>query len=216
MALVHPRVLVSIVAVVLFGTLACSGSDESTQTAAQKSGSANGYSTYSIESQGLSIAVPDSWNTASADELLDDQSLEELREKSPALGEAVEQLGDPNATIKFVAFDPAVSNNFATNLNVAVIPLPDNVTERDFFYANLAQIKDATGKSRAKEEVDLPAGHALHIKWVLPGLDGAPVADQYLLFAPGRAYVLTYAALSARVDEYAEVFQESAQTFSYN
>jgi hypothetical protein len=215
MGQVRPRVLVSILAVVLFGTLACSRSDESTDTA-QKSGSANGYSTYTIESQGLSIAVPDSWNTASSDELLDDESLEELREKSPALGEAVDQLGDPDATIKFVAFDPEVSNDFATNLNVGVIPLPDDVTERDFFSANLAEIKDAIGKSPAGEEVELPAGHALHVKWVLPGLDGAPLADQYLLFAPGRGYVLTYAALSDRVDEYAEVFQRSAETFSYD
>ena len=215
MGRVSPRILVSVLAVVLFGMLACSRSDESTETA-QKSGSANGYSTYTIESQGFSIAVPDSWKTASSDELLDDESLEELREKSPALGEAVDQLGDPDATIKFVAFDREVSNNFATNLNVGLIALPDNVTERDFFYANLAEIKDAVGKSPAKEEVDLPAGHALHIKWVLPGLDGAPLADQYLLFAPGRAYVLTYAALSDRVDEYAEIFQKSAETFSYD
>jgi hypothetical protein len=215
MGQMRPRLLVSMLAGVLVGTLACSRSEESTETA-QRSGSANGYSTYTIESQGLSIAVPDSWETASSDELLDDESLEELREKSPALGEAVDQLGDPDATIKFVAFDPEVSNSFATSLNVGVIPLPDNITERDFFYVNVSEITDAIGKSPAKEEIDLPAGHALHIKWVLPGLAGAPLADQYLLFEPGRGYVLTYGALRDRVDEYAEVFRRSAETFSYD
>ena len=216
----YAGVLGFLLAVALLGAVvACGGSDQSSGSAAetaQKSASANGFSTYSVGSQGFSVAVPDSWKTASVDEVLDDASVEQLREKSPALGNALADLGKPSSVIKLLAFDPDAKNGFATNLNVGVTPLPDDVSEEEFFAANIEQVKQASGRSPDQEELDLPAGHALHINWELPGFDPAPVADQYLFYTPGRAYVLTYSALREQTDEYASTFERSVRSFQHD
>ena len=213
----YSGVLGVLLAFVLFGTLACGGSDQSAETV-QKSSSANGFTTYTVDSQGFSIAVPDSWKTASADDVIDQNAIDKLQEKSPILGQALAEIGKPSSVVKLLAYDPNVTDSFTTNLNVVVTPLPDSVTQEQFFDANVSEIRGALGKDPDHEELDLPAGHALHLNWPLPGLQdsGAPVADQYFFFSPGRGYVLTYTVAGASADEYADTFERSARSFTHS
>jgi hypothetical protein len=88
-----------------------------------------GYTTYTVESQHFSIAVPDSWNTASVDKAIDKEAINRSRGANPTLAQAVKELGKPSSVIKLLAFDPKIRNGFATNLNVAVTSLPGNVNE---------------------------------------------------------------------------------------
>lgn len=52
------------------------------------------------------------------------------------------------------------------------------------------------------------------MSWEVPGLEGAPVANQYLVYTKGRAYILTYATTSGRAGELASTFERSARSFS--
>jgi hypothetical protein len=212
---VYSGVLGFLLALLVLAASACGGSSGQSADTAQKSGSSNGFTTYSVDSQGFSIAVPDSWKTASVDELLDDDAVAALKAKSPVLGNAVDQLGKPSSFVKLLAFDTNATGGFATNLNVGITQLPDDVTQKQFFDLNVAQVRQATGKPPEQEEVDLPGGHALHITWILPGLSGDPVADQYLFYTPGKGYILTYSATSDQVHEYADTFERSANSFTH-
>jgi hypothetical protein len=200
---------------VLLAPIACGGSGQSAETAAEKGESSNGFTRYTVDSQNFSVAVPDDWEIGSVDELLDEDTADRLRQENPKLADAVDQLGNPGSVIKLIAYDPDTSNGFSTNFNVGVFALPDDATEQQFYDLNVAQVEDGIGKAPAQEELELAGGRALHITWVIPGTEGSPVADQYLLFSPGRGYVLTYSALKERMDEYADTFEQSAESFRY-
>lgn len=212
---VYSSVVTFLLTTLVLLPIACGGSDQSAQTAAQTGQSANGFTRYTVESQNFSIAVPESWEIGSVDELRNEDTADRLRQENPKLADAVDQLGDPGSVIKLIAYNPDTSDGFSTNLNVAVFALPDDATEQEFFDLNVAQVRDGIGKAPAQEELDFPGGHALHITWVIPGASGSPVADQYLLFSPGRGYVLTYGTLKESMDEYADTFEQSAESFRY-
>jgi hypothetical protein len=197
----------------LLAAIGCGGSDQPAETAAQTGESANGFTPYKVESQNFSVAVPDSWEIGSVDELLNENTADRLRQENPKLADAVDQLGDPGTVIKLIAYDPETSNGFSTNFNVGVFALPDAATEQQFYDLNVEQVRKGIGQAPSREELDLPGGHALHITWVIPGAAGAPVVDQYLFFSPGRGYVLTYSTLKENMDEYADTFEQSAESF---
>ena len=186
---VYSWVLGVSVALVLLAASACGGDDGPSEP--QQGSSSGGFTTYTVESDDFSIAVPDSWQTASADEVLTEERLDALRDANPMIADAVESMGKPSSTIKLLALDPVPSEGFTTNLNVGVTPLPEEVTEEQFFRVNTEQVKQVTGESPEQEEVDLPAGHALHMTWAIPGSDVTSVADQYLFRRDGRGYVLS-------------------------
>ena len=148
-----PRLLLA--TLILFAAIACGGSGESAETAAQKGASSNGFTTFTVDSQHFSIAVPDDWEIGSVDELLDEESADRLRQESPTLADAVDQLGDPRSVIKLIAYDPDANNGFATNFNIAVFALPDDASEQQFYDLNVAQVEDGIGKAPAQEELEL-------------------------------------------------------------
>jgi hypothetical protein len=77
-------------------------------------------------------------------------------------------------------------------------------------------VKQVTGKAPTQEKVDLPAGVALHISWQVRGLQVSPVADQYLIYALRRAFILTYTTVIDLTDEYAITFSRSARSFQFD
>jgi hypothetical protein len=192
---------------------ACGGEGDSEP---RKSSSSSGFTTYTVESERFSIAVPDSWQTVSADEAVNDEVIDRLREANPTLAAAVEDLGKPSSVIKLLAYDPDTSQGFATNVNVGVTPVPEEVTEEQFFDVNVEQVQQAIGTAPTEEELDLPAGHALHVTWEVPGLEGTPVADQYLFYTKGRAFILTFSTKTDLTDEYASTFTRSARSFRFS
>jgi hypothetical protein len=201
---------VSLALLVLVGS-ACGG--ESGEP--QEGSSSGGFTSYTVESDDFSVAVPQRWQTASADDVLTEERIDQLRETNPMIADAVESLGKPSSTIKLLAFDPAASKGFATNLNVGVIPLPEGVTEEQFFQVNIEQVTQVMGEAPEQEEVDLPAGHAMHMTWEIAGADVTSVADQYFFYRHGRGYVLTYSTRPDLTEQYASTFERSARSFRF-
>ena len=167
--------------------------------------------------QNFSIAIPDDWEIGSVDELLNEESADRLRQENPTLADAVDQLGDPRSVIKPIAYDLDANNGFATNFNVAVFALSGRCKRA-------AVLRPQRGAGRGRDRQSPRAGGTRasrrppcaprHVGD--PWCRGSPVADQYLLFSPGRGYVLTYSALEERMDEYAHTFEQSAESFRYD
>ena len=80
---------------VLLAPIACGNSGQSAETAAEKGESSNGFTRYTVDSQNFSVAVSDSWEIGSVDELLNDDTADRLRQENPRLADAVDQLGEP-------------------------------------------------------------------------------------------------------------------------
>ena len=98
------------------------GSEGADEPEAQRT--TGGQTTYKVASAGISIAVPESWRTISADEFDKGGGMEDVIRETPALEPYVEAFQGPNSVLKFVAVDPKVRDEFATNLNVIVEELP--------------------------------------------------------------------------------------------
>ena len=201
---------------VLLTLAGCGGGDddETEVDRPQQTGAADGMAAYEVEGGGFTISVPEDWKAANIDEILDEGALEDLRAENPELARQVEQFAQPGSPVKFVALDPDVQDDFATNANVYVEEVPAGVTRDQYFDANLDNITEAFGDPE-QERVTLPGGEALRLAYEQDATADRPLAIvQYLLFENGTGYVITYTTLPDRSDEYAETFDASARTFA--
>ena len=195
--------------------VACGGGDDEPEAAQpQQTGEENGLAAYEVESGGFTISVPQQWKTANIDEVIDEGTLDEIRKEDPELADQIEPIAQPGSPVKFVAIDPDVKDDFATNANVYVEEVPAGVTREQYFDATLQQVTDALGAPE-QEQVTLPAGEALRLSYEQEIASGRKIAIlQYILFENGTGYVITYTTLPDRSSEYAETFESSARTFA--
>lgn len=209
---VYSRLLA--VLLVLLALAGCGGGDDEHEAEQpQKTGEAEGLAAYEVASGGFTLSVPEEWKAANIDEILDEGALERLREEDPELARQVEPFAQPGSPVKFVALDPDVQDDFATNANVYVEEVPAGVTRDQYFDASVDNITEAIGAPE-QERVTLPAGEALRLSYVQEIASGRQVAIlQYLLFEGETGYVITYTTLPDRSAEYAETFETSARTF---
>ena len=203
------------VLLVLLTLVACGGGDDEPEAAQpQKTGEENGLAAYEVESGGFTISVPQEWKAANIDEVIDEGTLDEIRQKDPELADQIEPIAQPGSPVKFVAIDPDIQDDFATNANVYVEEVPEGVTREQYFDATIEQITAALGAPE-QEQVTLPAGEALRLSYEQEIASGQKIAIlQYILFENGTGYVITYTTLPDRSSEYAETFESSAQTFA--
>ena len=195
--------------------VACGGGDDEPEAAQpQKTGEENGMAAYEGESGGFTISVPQQWKTANIDEVIDEGTLDEIRKEDPELADQIEPIAQPGSPVKFVAIDPDVKDDFATNANVYVEEVPAGVTREQYFDATLQHVTEALGAPE-QEQVTLPAGEALRLSYEQEIASGRKIAIlQYILFENGTGYVITYTTLPDRSSEYAETFESSARTFA--
>jgi hypothetical protein len=193
------------------------GDDDEGATATDRpaqTGEADGMAAYEVASGGFTISVPEDWKAANIDEILNEGALEELRAEDPDLAQQVEQFAQPGSPVKFVALDPEIQDDFATNANVYVEKVPEGVTREQYFDANVENLTQAFGAPE-QEPVTLPGGESLRLSYEQDTGAGPTVAIvQYLLFEEGTGYLLTYTTLPNRSSEYAETFDASARTFA--
>ena len=146
--------------------------------------------------------------------MIDEGTLDEIRKEDPELADQIEPIAQPGSPVKFVAIDPDVQDDFATNANVYVEEVPEGVTREQYFDATLQQVTEALGAPE-QEQVTLPAGEALRLSYEQEIASGRKIAIlQYILFENGTGYVITYTTLPDRSSEYAETFESSARTFA--
>jgi hypothetical protein len=184
----------------------------------------SGWALHTQRSDGFRIGLPGEWKpvpTTSAD-----AAFNALKDQNPGLAAMVrDQLGgNLSALIRFIAFDvrsPTLSQNFATNMNVVLTPLPGGTNFDRFVDLNLQQLRQVPGLSEtiATQRVQLPAGEAAIITSRLDintaaGTQSAAIT-QYLLQRGDSGYILSFTTLPANLSTYAPLFEEVARTFRY-
>ena len=210
MSSVYARALALLLA--LLALTACGGDDDGPEQVADEGGLA----TYEVASYGFSIGVPSDWQVLSADEALNEEVLDAIRETDPELAPVIDQIGSESSPIKLFALAPGADEGFTTNLNVVVIDdVPEGTTREDYFAASTRQLDDLGVTEVEEERVDLPAGEAMVLRYE-HSLGGAPqllAALQYFLFENGTAYTLTYTTPPSAAERHADEFQRSAESF---
>jgi hypothetical protein len=183
-----------------------------------------GWAMQEVPAEGFAVALPPTWEdvpTSSADE-----ALGALRDANPGIAALVEnQLGGTvSAFIKLLAFDlesPTLAEQFVTNMNVVVAPVPSGIKFEDFVEANLSQLRAVPGLAGdiKQETLALPAGQAAQVRsrLTLQSPDGEKIAaiTQYLLVRGTRGYILSFSTTPTHEPTYAALFTRIAGTFRY-
>jgi len=195
----------------------CGGSDSTGEWETRST--SPGRTTYDVASAGFSIAVPESWRAISADDLAASDEWEAVIKDTPALGPYAEILQGPDSVVRFIAVDPNVRDEFATNLNVIVEELSADVTLDDYeqeFIAQLESLPSLLGGIEHRR-VNLPGGRAVRtsymLKLVTSGRTRTVSTLQYAFVGEGAAYTLTYATLPSVAGAYQDTFAQSARSF---
>lgn len=174
---------------------------------------------YEVESAGFSLAVPASWNATSVDDFRESGALEDAAEENPNLAPFLEALSQPNSIMKFIAGDPELRQDFATNVNVIVEELPAGIGAEDYEAANLANIRQGLRVEGeiAEERVDLAAGPALRLEYdhgvAQAGEQLTLSVVQFIVTGEGEGYVVTYTTVPEALADYEPQFDESARSF---
>ena len=197
----------------------CGGDGGGTSDPPRPSDASDGLETYDLESHGFSIGVPESWEAVSAETVAESEALEELARRNPAVKPFVDAVRRPSSPLKFVAVDPDAEEGFATNVNVVVEPLPEEVSVDEYRDAMLRQLA-ATGipaRSVEREEVELPAGRATRFAYETDYDREGPGETvrtlQYAFVSGEEAYVVTYSTLPDQAGRYAGEFDASIRSF---
>jgi hypothetical protein len=206
---------VTAVLLVLLALVACGGGDdEPAAEQPEKTGESGGLAAYDVPAGGFSLSVPKSWKAATIDEVLDEGGLERVRQEDPELARLIEPLAQPGSPIKFVALDPNVREEFATNVNVYVEDVPEGVTRQEYFDASVDNLSEALRtESIEQETVQLPAGEATRVTFEQEAAGRQIAQLAYIVFEEGTGYVITYSTLPQFAEEYADTFESSAETF---
>ena len=176
---------------------------------------------YEVESAGFAIAVPESWNAASVDDFRESGALEQAAEENPDLAPMLEALARPDSIMKFIAGDPELRKDFATNVNVIREELPAGMDQEGDEAANLANIGQALRVEGDIEEerVDVEAGEALRIAYehgiTQGGEERRFAVVQYIVAREGEGYVITYTTVPDALAGYEPQFDESARSFRF-
>lgn len=181
------------------------------------------WGTYNIPAEGFRLGLPPGWKDLPAGEV--DSAMAELRKDNAELADLIEsQLAGPLSTlIRFFAFDansPTLAEQFATNANVVVEPLPVGIDFKQYLDANLRQLGKVPGVTilSQDENVTLPAGRAALIKstFTLNSPQGPrPISvSQYLMLKGTRGFILSLTTLPSHEASYRSTFEQIAQTFA--
>jgi hypothetical protein len=200
-----------------FALTACGGGDDSSDGAYSKR--VEGAQTvYELTEPEFSLGVPSSWTAITRDELEETGALDRFAKDNPAVAPVLDGVLQPGSPVKFFALDPSVEHGFATNVNVVVQDVPDDLELSELAESSAAELESLGVVQGVKTtEVSLPAGQAVKITFRLQaryGTASRTVATlQYALLDDGQSYVVTYSTLPELESRYASAFEESARSF---
>jgi hypothetical protein len=180
-----------------------------------------GWTTHTNRSDGFRLGLPPGWKPVSSGTV--DSALESMREQNEELARAIEQQvsGSLSDLVRFFAFDtrsPTFDEEFATNVNVVVEPLPAGVDFEAYLTANLRQLRGVPGVTVSDEQaVDLPGGPAALIKSRFTLNTPAGMREiavtQYLMLKGNRGFILSETTTPKHEATYASMFEAIARTF---
>ncbi|MEX2554031.1 MAG: hypothetical protein WEB06_00170 [Actinomycetota bacterium] len=181
-----------------------------------------GWTAHDISADGFRLGLPPGWQKVSHGEV--DASLEALRQDNPDLAEQIEGqvAGSLNELVRFFAFDtrsPTLAEEFATNVNVVVEPLPAGVDFTQYLDANLSQLRQVprVTVTVADDNIALPGGRAALIDSVFtlnsPRGDRVIAVRQYLFMKGNRGFVLSMTTTPGHASTYKPLWEQIAKTF---
>jgi hypothetical protein len=183
----------------------------------------SGWNETVFRSDGFAIAFPPAWRAIDPKNAED--ALDEMSKENPELANLVRtQIGSLSDLIRLLAVDsksPSLSQDFATNANVIVQPVPSGVTFEEFVQANAQQLRTIPGVTTSLEDeaVSMPAGRAALVRSRLPIRTGnaetIAAVSQYLLLSRGRGYILSFTTTPELEASYVSVFDAITRTFRY-
>ena len=193
----------------------CGGSDEEQP---RQVGAAGGLKVYEVASQGFELGLPPEWKVSSVDQALPAAERERLARENPEFAEAFEAVGSDESPVKLLAFDPKVEKEFATNVNVIAVPLPNGTTLEEFVEANradLAGLESIQGDVDS-EPVELPAGPGERMQYRLgittEGEQLTVSTTQYYVVAGDRGYIVTFSTLPELLSRHEPEFERIAES----
>lgn len=181
-----------------------------------------GWSSHTLTTEGFAIGLPPGWRALPAGEV--DSALEAIRADNAELAELVESqiAGSLSSLVRFFALDvdsPTLAEDFATNANVVVEPLPEGLTFEQYVEANLTQLRKVPGVTISEENpsVDLPSGRAARIRSTFtlnsPSGPRQIAVTQFLVLKENRGFILSLTTTPSHEPTYRSVFEEIAKTF---
>ena len=159
---------------------------------------ASGTSRHPIPTAGISLATPSSWRAVDSRTVLASKGVQALLKENPQLASIINQVAGANSPVKFLSFDPHVTDRFATNVNVVVSAVPSSVTLAVLAAAITSQLKTLPGLTSAvaTSMVKLPIGPASRARFQLTVVtNGKKLVVQTLQYAflhRGLSIVVTF------------------------
>ncbi len=159
---------------------------------------ASGTSRHPIPTAGISLATPSSWRAVDSKAVLASNGVQSLLKENPQLAAIISQITGADSPVKFLSFDPRVSDHFATNVNVVVTTVPRSVTLPVLAAAIAAQLRTLPGLASpiARATVTLPIGRAARESFRLTIVSGGKKLTvqtlQYVLLRHAQSIVVTF------------------------
>ena len=162
-------------------------------------GSVTGRTTrHPIPTAGISLATPAAWRAVDSRAVIASKAVQSLLKENPQLAAIINQVAGANSPVKFLSFDPRVTDHFATNVNVVVTSVPANVTLPVLASAVASQLKTLPGLASpiTSSRVTLPIGPAgkesFRLTVVTNGKKVTVQTLQYVLLLHAQSIVVTF------------------------
>jgi hypothetical protein len=168
----------------------------------------------------LTFAVPKSWASVDPRTVASSAS-KELRRENPQLGAILDELARPGSPVRLVAFDPATSGGFVTNVNVVVTRVPSSLGFDAYRLAILGELRRVPGLvgTPTATAVTLPAGRAVrtHVRASVVVKGRTLVADlnQIAFLRDGRSIVITFTTAVAAARKTAPVIARASKSIRF-
>ncbi len=169
-----------------------------------------------IPTAGVSLATPSSWRAVDSRSVLTSKGVKALVAENPQLAALIQKVAGASSPVKFLAFDPKVSDRFATNVNVVVTPLPASVTFALLAAAIPAELQKVPGLASkiTTSTVKLPIGPTLVASYRLAIVNGGKKQIvqtlQYIFLRHSLNIVVTFSTTPSQSARRAATFKAIA------
>ncbi|MFN0155815.1 MAG: hypothetical protein ACKVUT_15685 [Gaiella sp.] len=177
--------------------------------------------TLRVPSVGLSFSVPKSWRTVDA-RVAAGQAGRTLRKENPQLAGLLDTIAQPNSPVKLLAFDPKPVDNFSTNVNVVVSPVPSTATFDQLRQATADELGKLPGLIGTPTVwvTTLPAGRTIRTKLragiVVDGKTKVAEINQMAFLRSAKSIVVTFTTIASNAKRFKPVVNAGARSIRFS